>query len=169
MAGQKLDSSVDIFRGELFIFINGLPLAFATTATMEVTTEEIDISNKMMGDWAGSLPGKKSYTLSSEALVTRKEGELSYDTLLKSQIEGSVLDFYFGSGIASDKDNFGGTFTPDKTQNNYTGKVMITSQSVTSEYGQIAKLSVSFKGIGALTPVAGTASGSGNSDSGGQN
>lgn len=159
MAGQKLDSSVDIFRGELFVFLGELPLAFATTATLEVTTEEIDISNKMMGDWAGSLPGKKSYTLSSEALITRKEGAMSYDTLLKSQIEGKVLDFYFGSATAADKDNFGGTFTPDKSQMNYTGKVMITSQSVTSENGQIAKLSVSFKGIGALSQVEGAVAG----------
>lgn len=89
----KLDSSKDIYRGELFVFAkpdgseSDEPLAFATTATLEITTEEVDISNKMMGGWAGSLPGKKSYTVSSEALITRKEGALSYDTLLKAQIE----------------------------------------------------------------------------------
>lgn len=98
----KLDSSKDIYRGELFVFAkpdgseSDEPLAFATTATLEITTEEVDISNKMMGGWAGSLPGKKSYTVSSEALITRKEGALSYDTLLKAQIDGKVLDFFSG-------------------------------------------------------------------------
>ena len=152
----KLDSSKDIYRGELFVFAkpdgseSDEPLAFATTATLEITTEEVDISNKMMGGWAGSLPGKKSYTVSSEALITRKEGALSYDTLLKAQIDGKVLDFFFGEAAVADQDNNGGTFTPDKTKKNYTGRIMITSQSLTSEAGQIAKLSVSFKGIGAL-------------------
>mgnify|MGYP000014730505 FL=1 len=167
MAATKLDSSKDIYRGELFVFAKPddsgesdvLPLAFATTATLEITTEEVDISNKMMGGWAGSLPGKKSYTVSSEALVTRKEGALSYDTLLKAQIDGKVLDFFFGEAAVADQDNNGGTFTPDKTKKNYTGRIMITSQSLTSEAGQIAKLSVSFKGIGALEQVEGTTGG----------
>lgn len=164
MAAVKLDSSTDIYRGELFVFAKPdgsdasdvLPLAFATTATLEITTEEVDISNKMMGSWAGSLPGKKSFTVSSEALITRKTGALSYDTLLKAQIDGAVLDFFFGEASVADRDNNGGTFTPDKAKMNYTGRIMITSQSLTSEAGQIAKLSVSFKGIGALEQVEGT-------------
>lgn len=159
MAGVKLDSRQDIYRGELFVFVGDQPIAFASTATLEVTTEEIDISNKMMGDWSGSLPGKKSYTVSSESLITRKEGAMSYDTLLAKQIAGETLTFYFGEASAVDKDNFGGTFTQDKTKMNYTGEVMITSMSVTSEAGQIAKCSSSFKGIGGLSQVKGTAAG----------
>lgn len=161
MAGIKLDSRTDIYRGELFVFVGDQPIAFASTATLEVTTEEIDISNKMMGDWAGSLPGKKSYTVSSESLITRKEGAMSYDTLLAKQIASETLTFFFGSAKAEDKDNFGGTFEKDTDQMNYTGEVMITSLSVTSEAGQIAKCSSSFKGIGGLSQVQGTASGVG--------
>ena len=77
-----------------------------------------------MGDWAGSLPGKKSFTLSSESLLTRKEGAMSFDTLLSKQIAGEVLDFFLGSPASADKDN-----------------------------GQIVSCSASFKGIGALAPV----------------
>lgn len=156
MAATKLDSRKDIYRGELFVFVGDQPIAFASTATLEVTTEEIDISNKMMGDWAGSLPGKKSYTVSSESLMTRKEGSMSYDTLLAKQIAGETLSFFFGEAAVADKDNFGGTFTQDKTKMNYTGEVMITSMSLTSEAGQIAKCSSSFKGIGGLSQVEGT-------------
>lgn len=160
MAGVKLDSRKDIYRGELFVFADGEPIAFASTATLEVTTEEIDISNKMMGDWSGSLPGKKSYIVSSEALITRKEGAMSYDALLKKQIAGETLEFFFGEATSADKDNFGGTFAQDTTKMNYTGEVMITSMSVTSEAGQIAKCSSSFKGIGGLSQVEGKPSGS---------
>jgi len=151
--GTKLDSRTDLYRGELFIFLGDDPIAFASTATLEITTEEIDISNKMMGDWAGSLPGKKSYTVSSESLMTRKEGALSYDALLEKQIAGETLPFYFGSAKAADQDNFGGTFEKDTAQKNYTGELMITSLSITSENSQIAKCSSSFKGIGGLSPV----------------
>lgn len=159
MAGTKLDSRTDIYRGELFVFVGDQPIAFASTATLEVSTEEIDISNKMMGGWAGSLPGKKSYTISSESLMTRKEGAVSFDSLLAKQIAGETLSFYFGAAKAADQDNFGGTFNKDATQTSYTGEVMITSLSVNSEAGQIAKCSSSFKGIGALKPVEGTAAG----------
>lgn len=156
MAGTKLDSRTDIYRGELFVFVGDQPIAFASTATLEVTTEEIDISNKMMGSWSGSAPGKKSYTISSESLVTRKEGTMSFDTLLAKQIASETLSFYFGEASSTDKDNFGGTFDKDTKKMNYTGEVMITSLSVTSEAGQIAKCSSSFKGIGGLAQVAGT-------------
>lgn len=154
-----MDSRTDIYRGELFVFVGDQPIAFASTATLEVTTEEIDISNKMMGSWSGSLPGKKSYTISSESLVTRKEGTMSFDTLLAKQIASETLNFYFGEASSTDKDNFGGTFDKDTKKMNYTGEVMITSLSVTSEAGQIAKCSSSFKGIGGLAQVAGTEQG----------
>lgn len=152
----KLDSSKDIYRGELMLFIGDEPIAFASSCGLDVSTEEIDISNKMMGDWAGSLPGKKSFTLSSESLLTRKEGAMSFDTLLSKQIAGEVLDFFLGSPASADKDNFGGTFTKDTKQKNYTGKVIITSLSIKSDNGQIVSCSASFKGIGALNPVAGS-------------
>lgn len=151
--GVKLDSSKDIYRGELMLFVGEDPIAFASSAGLDLSTEELDISNKMMGDWAGSLAGKKSFTVSSESLLTRKEGAMSFDKLLEKQIAGEPLDFFFGSAKAEDKDNFGGTFSKDTAQKNYTGKVIITSLSLKSDNGQIVSCSASFKGVGALKPV----------------
>lgn len=150
----KLDSSVDPYRGEMHIFIGESPLAFATTATMEVSTEELDISNKMLGSWTASSPGRKSFTASSEALITHKTGEMSFDTLLAAQIAGTLLDFTFSAASAADQDQFGGTFTKDTTHPSYSGKVMITSLTMKSDNGQIATCSVSLKGIGGLVPIA---------------
>ena len=157
MVTKKLDSSVDIFRGELMLFVGEDPIAFGSSAGLDISTEELDISNKMTGDWSGSLSGKKSFTISSESLLTRKEGAMSFDTLLDKQIKGDPLDFFFGSAKATDKDNFGGTYTKDTEQKNYTGKVIITSLSIKSDNGQIVSVSASFKGGGALKPVEGTA------------
>lgn len=42
----KLDSSKDIYRGELMLFIGDEPIAFASSCGLDVSTEEIDISNK---------------------------------------------------------------------------------------------------------------------------
>lgn len=151
--GVKLDSSKDIHRGELMLFVGEDPIAFASSAGLDISTEELDISNKMMGDWAGSLAGKKSFTVSSESLLTRKEGAMSFDKLLEKQIAGKPLDFFFGSAKAEDKDNFGGTFSKDTAQKNYMGKVIITSLSLKSDNGQIVSCSASFKGVGALKPV----------------
>lgn len=151
--GVKLDSSKDIYRGELMLFVGEDPIAFASSAGLDISTEELDISNKMMGDWAGSLAGKKSFTVSSESLLTRKEGAMSFDKLLEKQIAGEPLDFFFGSAKAEDKDNFGGTFSKDTAQKNYTGKVIITSLSLKSDNGQIVSCSASFKGVGALKLV----------------
>ncbi|WP_106831165.1 phage tail protein [Parabacteroides pacaensis] len=153
------DANKDIVRGQLFLFIGELPIAFASSAALEITTEEIDVSNKMMGDWSASLPGKKSFTLSSESLLTRKEGQMSFDTLLDKQIAGDTLDFVFGEATVANKSNTGGEFTLDATKKNYKGTVMITSLSLKSDNGAIASCSVSFKGVGALTPVAGSGGG----------
>lgn len=154
----KHDSNTDIVRGQLFLFLEGLPVAFSTSASLETTTEEIDVSNKMMGDWAGSLPGKKSYTITSESLLTRLDGAMSYDTLLAKQIAGETLSFGFGETLTTEKTNTGGKFTLDTSRMNYKGTVMITSLSLKSDNGQIASCSASFKGIGALEPVTGSGS-----------
>lgn len=154
MAPIKHDSNTDLIRGELFLFIGELPIAFASSCGLDISTEELDISNKMCGDWAASLPGKKSFTISFDSLLTRKEGTMSFDTLLKKQIAGETLEFYFGAAKVTNPTNTGGEFALDTTQVNYSGTIMITSLSLKSENGQIASCSASFKGVGALTPVA---------------
>jgi len=153
MSAVKLDSSADIFTGSLMLFLGDNPLAFEKSSKLSVNTDEIDITNKTMGDWAGSLSGKKSFTFSSDALTTKKEGAFSYDSLLDAQIAGTPLDFKFSPGTSADKDSFGGTFTPDTKQRSYQGKVIITSLELSSEAGTLVTCSATFKGVGALKPV----------------
>lgn len=149
----KHDANTDIVRGQFFLFVADLPVAFASSATIEVTTEEIDVSNKMMGDWTAALPGKKGYTVSSESLLTRLEGSMSFDALLKKQIAGETLPFAFGEAVVTEQTNTGGKFSLDNTKISHRGTVMITSLSLKSDNGQIASCSAQFKGIGALEVV----------------
>lgn len=149
----KHDANTDIVRGQLFLFVDGAPIAFASSASLEITTEEIDVSNKMMGDWAASLPGKKSYTISSESLLTRLDGTMSFDMLFKKQIAGQTLSFAFGEAVATEQTNTGGKFSLNTAKISHKGTVMITSLSLKSDNGQIASCSSQFKGIGALEEV----------------
>lgn len=149
----KLDSNEDIERGQFFLFLAGAPLAFCSDCSLEVSAEEVDVSNKMCaGNWGVSLPGKKSFTVSAESLITMKEGAMSFDTLLAKLADGETLDFFFGFSTVTEQTETGGTFAMDSTKKNYTGKVMVTSLSLKSTNGQIASSSASFKGVGALTP-----------------
>ena len=158
MSNVKLDSSADIETGYLALFLgDGNPLAFEKSSKLTINADEIDISNKTMGDWTGSLVGKKSYTIASEALTTKKTGAYSYDALFDAFVAKSPISFTFGHMASADSDNFGGTFTPDATKDSYTGKVIITSIEITSEAGNIVTCSANFKGFGALTKVKGTA------------
>lgn len=165
--GKTFDSNNDLEsgrNGQLFLFIGDLPIAFASSCGLDISTEEIDISNKMCGDWAASLPGKKSFTLSCESLLTRKAGAVSFDTLLEKQISGETLDFFYGAATVSDISNTGGTFEKDTAKQNYTGKAMITSLSLKSDNGQIASCSASFKGVGAISPMNSASGGGGVED-----
>lgn len=152
MAAVKHDANTDLVRGQLFLFVDDQPIAFASSCSLEVSADEIDISNKMMGDWAASLPGKKSYTLSSESLLTRLQGAMSFDALLQKMIDSETLTFFFGETTVTGQTNTGGTFEKDTAKKNYTGTVMITSLSLKSDNGAIASCSASFKGVGALAP-----------------
>ena len=141
MAAVKHDSSKDLVRGQLFLFLGENPVAFASSCSLEVSVEEIDISNKMCGDWSASLPGKKSFTISSD------------DELLKHVDTGETFQFVVGESTITDKTNVGGSFAIDTTKPNYKGEIMLTSLSLKSDNGQIATCSASFKGVGALQKV----------------
>ena len=153
MAAVKHDSNTDIFRGQLFIFTSEdrKPMAYGKDASLSISTEEIDVSNKMMsGGWKGALPGKKSFTVSSEALMTQKADQESFPSLLRKQINDETFPFVIGEAKVTDQSPTGGKFELDKTKPYYTGTVMITSLDVKSTDGDIATCSVSLAGIGAL-------------------
>lgn len=151
MPPVKHDSNTDIFRGQLFIFVGDNPIAYGKDATMNITTEEIDISNKMMsGGWKGSLPGKKSFAITSESLLTQKQGQESFDSLLDKQINDETFTFFMGEAKVTNQTPTGGEFVLDKTKPFYTGTIMITSLDVKSTDGDISSCSSSFTGVGAL-------------------
>lgn len=150
-APVKHDSNKDIFRGQIFLFIKGKPMAYGISANLDVATAEIDISNKMVsGGWEASLPGIKNYTIASESLLTYETGQLSAEDLLDMQIAGETVDIMYGQSLVSEQTLTGGKFEPDTSKPYYKGNAYITSFGINSTNGDIAKCSVSLKGNGAL-------------------
>lgn len=164
----KFDSNKDILKGSLMLFLNGQPLAFEKSSTLDLAADAVDTSNKMCGEWAGSTPGKRSFSISSEMLITRVAGAMSYDTLVEAFSEGTILDFVFGTVKKTEATNVGGKFEIDATQQNYKGSVWINSLGLSSNTGELCTCSAAFTGNGALQTIKGTAEADVKSGTGGK-
>jgi hypothetical protein len=156
MAEISYKSDEDVKTGQLILLIDGLPHAFATSATLSISTNVIDTSNKFDGSWQSGLAGKKSYTVASEALMTEKEGAESYKKLIDAQIAGKPIPFVFGT-LKTTEDAATGAVTSvviDTACPSYKGNLIITSNELKSEAGDLGKHSLQSQGSGPLIPVA---------------
>jgi len=148
-ANQDLD-----LDGKLMVSIGGEPIAFATSAKLNTTTDMIDTTSQMSGDWKEEVPGTKSFTVASEALLTRKTGSVSGDALLDAQLNDTLLDFVFGEFKRSGDETAGYTYALDTTKTSYHGKLRIASCEFTGDSGKLKKYSVNFNGSGPLLKTA---------------
>ena len=140
-AAGKYSSNSDIKKGQLFIFLGGKPVAFATNASLTINGEITDTTNKMSGDWESG---------STEGLLTDKADTASYGNFLKAINNMETLDFWFGDVTKAGNEKEGYTFVKDETKPYFTGAVNVESLELTSEAGSLAKYSMSGKGSGEL-------------------
>lgn len=143
----------NIVRGnKLMLFYNGKSLAFATSHTLSISANTVDISTKDHGVWSASDVGNMSWELSSENLYT----EVDYDKLFEAMLNKTPIDVVFGiptdydvNGLGTSKENW-----TAPTKGCYTGKAVITSLSVNANVGENATYSCTFSGYGAITKIA---------------
>ena len=162
-----------IIKGdELMLFKGEKSIAYATSHTLTVNGNTIDISSKDHGYWGASEVGNITWEITSENLYTDKY----YGELFDAMVTRSQLTVAFGFASNWDVNGLSGTnaeYTLNKTKTYYTGKVYVTSLTANANTGENATLSITLTGSGALTKVAGTASTSyddgdtGNTNSGG--
>lgn len=146
-----------IIKGQnLMCFVGGKSIAFATSHTLEISGETVDVSTKDNGggEWATSEMGLLSWTASSENLIGDPRNGLSYDELFDLMIKKQPIDLVFGykstlsaSGEAYEVPADGWTA---KTGDGYKGKAFITSLSLNAPNGENSTMSVSFTGTSAL-------------------
>lgn len=156
MAGIVYNTNQDIeLTGKLMLKLGDEPMAFGTTAKLTMQTDMVDTTNMMSGDWKDEVPGLKSFTVSSDALLTHKTGAVSADTLIAKQIADELIPFVFGTFKRSGDETAGYTFALDTTKPSYKGNIRITSLEMTGEAStKLVKYSMSANGSGPLTQVA---------------
>lgn len=146
-----------IIKGQnLMCFIDGKSIAFATSHTLEISGETVDVSTKDNGggEWATSEMGLLSWTASSENLIGDPRKGLGYDELFDMMIKKQPIDLVFGykstlsaAGDAYEAPETGWTA---KTSDGYKGQAFITSLSLNASNGENSTMSVSFTGTSAL-------------------
>lgn len=142
----------NIIKGaELMLFKDGKSLAYATSHTLNITGNTIDISSKDHGAFSASEVGSISWEITSENLFT--DGD--YDALFSTMVNRTPITVVFGhakdynvNGLAADQDNW----VPDDTKDSkyYEGTAVITSLNLTANNGENATYSVTLTGNSAL-------------------
>lgn len=140
-----------IIKGdELMLFNEGKSIAYATSHTLTINGNAIDISSKDHGFFGASEVGNITWEVTSENLFTDKY----FTTLFDAMIQKKPLTVALG--FASDWDVNGLTgnnaqYDLDKTANYYSGKVYVTSLTANANTGENATMSITLTGSGALT------------------
>jgi hypothetical protein len=147
------DSLKDIYTGQMLVYLGDNPLAFCKNAELKLSQDPLDAANKMAGNWDVPLGGKKSFNVTTESMLTHKNGACSYLDIAKAIISGATFAFWFGTVVETTAADGSKTYTKDTTEPSFTGTILPTECDIKSENGSIATCSGTFKGVGALTPV----------------
>lgn len=157
MAEKKYDSSKDMITGDkLMLFVQTeaagkedaplavvLPIAFGTSCSIEISTDTIDTSSKMSGNWKEFLVGQLGYTVSSESLLSLKTGHCSFNTLKRLMKERMPIPFVLAKTAESEGDFPQGDSLVK-------GEAIITALSMTADNGSICTSSITLQGTGEL-------------------
>lgn len=147
--------STTILKGdELQLFYNGNAFAWATSHTLTLTGNTVDIATKDHGNWAASEIGNISWEITSENLYSDDD----YDTLFDLMVQKEPIDVVFAKVSNYDPNGLtraGGNVSAwTYSQTNYrTGKAVISSLTANANTGENATYSLTLTGAGPLTKV----------------
>ena len=151
---STLRNNSDIIKGgHLMVFLNGSPIAFATSHSLSKTLNTQQISTKDHGDTAAVLPQNISWEITTENLYSLA-GYQALNTAFNTMQEVTI---YFGetsySQNTAQTSIVGVNGATEWTTGGFgeTGKAYITSLQVTAAAGDNATFSATFTGNGSLT------------------
>lgn len=129
-----------VLSKQILVKYNGKIIAKATSFSLQVDKEEIEISHLQSGGWKEAIGGKMSWSVSADAFVTRgtvATGETDYHALLLDLMTNDIpMEIILTSETTGDK--------------YYSGKALITSISQSGSTGEVLTYSVNFSGNGPL-------------------
>lgn len=126
--------------------------AFATTCSLNMQVDAIDITSKDSGSWADSLPNRKSWTISTDCLYSE-----DYDALMLCAINRSVFKVRWCSAINTESNNTVSHTASHQVGNGayafYEGDVFIDSIQASAGNDEAGNYSVSMTGKGQLKVI----------------
>ena len=146
--------------GDLMLFVNGKSIAFATNHTISINADTKETSTKDNGGfWQVSEVGMLSWTCTSENLMGDPMAGIGFDELFDIMIARKPVTGIFA--LEGNSTNFidqklGAAPTTGwtaKTDDGYTGQIIITSLEKNAPNGDNATMKVSFTGVGELKKV----------------
>lgn len=143
--------SKTIVKGdELMLFKDNKSLAYATSHTLSITGNTVDISSKDHGYWGASEIGNITWEITSENLYVDSE----FDGLFTAMIAKSPITVTFGHANAYNANGLGSSdnWIPDASvgAKYYQGPAIITSLQANANTGENATYSITLTGNGAL-------------------
>ena len=157
MADNNNTAPTIIKGDELMIFVGGSAIAYATSHTLSLTGNTIDISSKDHGFWGASDVGNLTWEATTENLYT----EDGFDGLFNAYLAKTPVTIVFGyasnynvNGLLLGETAGTGDTRPSAwtAANNkgYQGSAVITSLTVNANTGENATFSCTFTGKGAI-------------------
>ena len=146
-------TNADIVKGSvLMVFLDDKAIGFATSHSLNLTTNTTEISTKDHGSFPSVAPQNVTWEVTAENLYS-DTGETTY---MKAMLAKTPVDIKFAKvANYSNTDEKGIIDNGEKTA--WTagtviaeGKALITSFSVNAAAGDNATMSVTFTGVGAL-------------------
>lgn len=124
---------------DLRIYVGTKKIANETTCSIELSTAMIETSSKDSGDWATSIPGRKSWSLSATLQLDYSDGttNYTYDELLTAWLDQTALTVTFKTATVGDT--------------TLTGSAYVESKPVKSDDQTISTCDITLRGTGALT------------------
>ena len=145
-------SKSTIVRGdEIMLFKDGKSLAYATSHTLSITGNTIEISSKDSGYFGASEIGNITWEITSENLYVDSE----FDNLFTAMVAKNPITVTFGHADNYNANGLGDSSTnwiPDASvgAKYYQGPAIITSLQANANTGENATYSITLTGNGAL-------------------
>lgn len=142
-----------IMGEQIQLFLSGKTLACATSCSVNISSDDIDVSCKDAAGFNSTIPGRITWTASSDNLFVLDDYKKLVDAMLNKTVLTLVFSTVgnFDEKTAPDAEGHvvpTGGWTPSNDM--YSGKVTVSSIDLSADNGSVATYSVQFNGHGAL-------------------
>ena len=129
-------------------------VAYATSVSIQIDNETIDVSSKFSCRWSSNFGGRNSYTISCDALYCKKEvadanGAVSFDLLMDLMVGDATIGWVVGQEI-EENNCATAAHALDKSKPYYYGSAAIASLSLEGGSNEIVSSSISLNGDGPI-------------------